>query len=86
MSEFDIVDAAAIRSGRATDAYFDRTEVALEAAGRNPRVVAEVTADQFPDGEFELFAGLGNAVELLGGRGIDVDSVPAGRLIDGGPE
>jgi len=85
MSEFDIVDAAAVRSGRATDAYFDRTQAALEAAGRNPRVVAEVTADQFPDGEFELFAGLGNAVELLGGRGVDVDAVPEGRLFDGGP-
>ena len=85
MSEFDIVDAAAIRSGRATDAYFDRTQAALEAAGRNPRVVAEVTADQFPDGEFELFAGLGNAVELLDGRGVDVDAVPEGRLFDGGP-
>ncbi|OTF04804.1 nicotinate phosphoribosyltransferase, partial [Halorubrum sp. SD612] len=85
MSEFDIVDAAAIREGRATDAYFERTEAALEAAGRNPRVVAEVTADQFPDGEFELFAGLGDAVELLAGRGVDVDAIPEGRLFDGGP-
>ncbi|MDB2238349.1 nicotinate phosphoribosyltransferase [Halorubrum ezzemoulense] len=85
MSEFDIVDAAAIREGRATDAYFERTEAALEAAGRNPRVVAEVTADQFPDGEFELFAGLGDAVELLAGRDVDVDAIPEGRLFDGGP-
>jgi len=38
MTEFDIVDAAAIRdgAGRATDAYFERTEAALEHAGRNP--------------------------------------------------
>jgi len=36
MTEFDIVDAAAIRDGRATDAYFERTEAALEHAGRNP--------------------------------------------------
>jgi len=48
MTEFDIVDAAAIRDGRATDAYFERTEAALEHAGRNPRVVAEVTADHSP--------------------------------------
>ncbi|MFC7185427.1 nicotinate phosphoribosyltransferase [Halorubrum yunnanense] len=85
MTEFDIVDAAAIRSGRATDAYFERTEAALEHAGRNPRVVAEVTADQFPDGDFELFAGLKDALALLEGRDVDADAVPEGRLFDGGP-
>ncbi|MFA9518486.1 nicotinate phosphoribosyltransferase [Halopenitus sp. H-Gu1] len=85
MMEFDIVGADAIESGRATDAYFDRTERVLEAADRNPRVVAEVTADQFPDGDFELFAGLKNAVALLEGRPIDVDAIPEGTLFDGGP-
>ena len=85
MTEFDIVDAAAIREGRATDAYFERTAAALEHAGRNPRVVAEVTADQFPDGAFELFAGLSDAVALLEGRDVDVDAIPEGRLFDGGP-
>lgn len=85
MTEFDIVDAAAIRDGRATDAYFERTEAALEHAGRNPRVVAEVTADQFPDGDFELFAGLKDALALLEGRDVDVDAIPEGRLFDGGP-
>ncbi|MFD1571177.1 nicotinate phosphoribosyltransferase [Halorubrum laminariae] len=84
-SEFDIVDATAIRDGRATDAYFDRTETALRRAGRNPRVVAEVTADQFPDGDFEVVAGLKDAVALLAGRGIDVDAIPEGHLFDGGP-
>ena len=85
MTEFDIVDAAAIRDGRATDAYFERTEDALVHAGRNPRVVAEVTADQFPDGDFELFAGLKDALALLEGRDVDVDAIPEGRLFDGGP-
>jgi nicotinate phosphoribosyltransferase len=85
MTEFDIVDAAAIRDGRATDAYFERTETALATAGKNPHVVAEVTADQFPDGDFELFAGLENAVALLEGRDVDVDTIPEGRLFDGGP-
>ena len=83
--EFDIVDDEAIRGGRATDAYFDRTTAALEHAGRNPEVVAEVTADQFPDGEFELFAGLKDAVALLAGRELDVHAIPEGRLFDGGP-
>ncbi|GAB7009619.1 nicotinate phosphoribosyltransferase [Halorubrum trueperi] len=85
MTEFDIVDAAAIREGRATDAYFERTEAALRGADRNPRVVAEVTADQFPDGDFELFAGLKDAVALLADRGVDVDAIPEGWLFDGGP-
>ncbi len=85
MTEFDIVDADAVRSGRATDAYFDRTAAALEHAGRNPRVVAEVTADQFPSGEFELFAGLKDAVALFAGRDVDVHAIPEGRLFDGGP-
>ncbi|OYR45506.1 nicotinate phosphoribosyltransferase [Halorubrum sp. Ea8] len=85
MTEFDIVDAAAIRDGRATDAYFERTEAALDRAGRNPRVVAEVTADQFSDGDFELFAGLKDALALLEGRDVDVDAIPEGRLFDGGP-
>ncbi|RAW46981.1 nicotinate phosphoribosyltransferase [Halorubrum sp. 48-1-W] len=85
MTEFDIVDAEAIRSGRATDAYFDRTATALEGAGRNPRVVAEVTADQFPTGGFELLAGLKDAVALLAGYDVDVHAIPEGRLFDGGP-
>ncbi|OYR38100.1 nicotinate phosphoribosyltransferase [Halorubrum sp. Hd13] len=85
MTEFDIVDAAAIRDGRATDAYFERTEAVLDRAGRNPRVVAEVTADQFPDGDFELFAGLKDALALLEGRDVDADAIPEGRLFDGGP-
>ncbi|MFB6123314.1 MAG: nicotinate phosphoribosyltransferase [Haloferacaceae archaeon] len=83
--EFDIVGPEAIRDGRATDAYFERTETTLRHAGRNPRVVAEVTADQFPDGEFELFAGVKDAAALLAGHDVDVDAIPEGRLFDGGP-
>jgi nicotinate phosphoribosyltransferase len=85
MTEFDIVDADAIRSGRATDAYFDRTATTLETAGRNPHVVAEVTADQFPTGSFELFAGLKDALALLADRPIDVYALPEGTVFDGGP-
>jgi nicotinate phosphoribosyltransferase len=82
---FDIVPPGAIRDGTATDAYFLRTEETLRHAGVNPTVVAEVTADQFPTGEFELFAGLKDAVALLAGRDLDVDAIPEGRLFDGGP-
>jgi len=82
---FDIVDADAIESGRATDAYFERTEAALDYAGKNPDVVAEVTADQFPTGEFELLAGVKDAAHLLEGLPVDVDALPEGTLFDGGP-
>jgi nicotinate phosphoribosyltransferase len=83
--EFDIVGPEAIRDGRATDAYFDRTETTLRHAERNPHVVAEITADQFPDGEYELLAGVKDVAALLEGRNVDVDAIPSGRLFDGGP-
>ena len=83
--EFDIVGPDAIRDGSATDAYFDRTEATLRHAERNPEVVAEVTADQFPDGEYELLAGVRDVAALLAGRDLDVDAIPSGRLFDGGP-
>jgi nicotinate phosphoribosyltransferase len=85
MPPFDIVGPDAIREGTATDAYFLRTETTLRHAGRNPRVVAEVTADQFPDGDFELLAGVKDAAALLSGRDVDVDAMFEGQLFDGGP-
>ena len=86
MSEpFDVVPTESILDGSATDAYFLRTEEALEYAGRNPRVLTEVTADQFPTGEFDLFAGLKDAAHLLEGLPVDVDALPEGQLFDGGP-
>ena len=83
--EFDIVPPAAIREGRATDAYFERTVETLDHAGKNPTVVVEVTADQFPTGEFEVFAGIEDAAHLLDGLQIDVDALREGQLFDGGP-
>jgi nicotinate phosphoribosyltransferase len=85
MPSFDIVGPEDIRDGTATDAYFLRTERTLRHAGRNPTVVAEVTADIFPDGEFELLAGVKDAAALLSGLPVDVDAMHEGRLFDGGP-
>jgi len=85
MSRYSSLDDDTIDSGRATDAYFQRTEQTLEEAGVDPHVVAEVSADVFPDGEFELFAGLEDAATLLEGLPIDVDAVPEGTCFDGGP-
>lgn len=85
MTSFDIISPETIKSGDATDAYFERTVETLEHADRNPTVVAEVTADQFPTGEFELFAGIRDAANLLEGLPIDVNALPEGTLFDGGP-
>ncbi|WP_135533964.1 nicotinate phosphoribosyltransferase [Halostella pelagica] len=82
---FDTVSSDDILDGTATDAYFERTERTLEHAGRNPRVVAEVTADQFPTGEFEAFAGVKDVAHLFEGNDVDVDALTEGRLFDGGP-
>ncbi|MEF8783409.1 MAG: nicotinate phosphoribosyltransferase [Haloarculaceae archaeon] len=85
MAEFDIVSPEAIAAGDATDAYFDRTMETLEHAGKNPHVVAEVTRDQFPTGEWDVFAGAKDAAQLLEGLDVDVDALEEGRLFDGGP-
>jgi nicotinate phosphoribosyltransferase len=82
---FDIVTPETIREGRATDAYFERTVETLDHAGKNPHVVAEVTADQFPTGEFEVFAGIADAARLLAGCDIAADALHEGQLFDGGP-
>jgi len=82
---FDFLGVDAIRAERATDAYFDRTVEALEHAGKDPHVVAEVTADQFPDGEFEVLAGLKDLAHLFEGYEVDVEALAEGQLFDGGP-
>ncbi len=82
---FGTVPPEAILEGAATDAYFERTRATLEHAGKNPHVVAEVTADQFPTGAFEVFTGVADVAMLLEGRAVDVDALPDGQLFDGGP-
>jgi nicotinate phosphoribosyltransferase len=82
---FGTVSAEAILEGTATDAYFERTRTTLEYAGKNPHVVAEVTADQFSTGAFEVFTGVEDVATLLEGRAVDVDALPDGQLFDGGP-
>ncbi len=84
---FTTIEDEQIISGEATDGYFLRTEEALEYADENPMVVADVSADQFGDNEFEVLAGLNDAVELLGevSNDIDVWALPEGTLFDGGP-
>ncbi|RKD93359.1 nicotinate phosphoribosyltransferase [Halopiger aswanensis] len=82
---FGTVTPEAILEGTATDAYFERTRATLEHAEKNPTVVAEVTADQFPTGEFDVFTGVKDVATLFEGHNVDVDALPDGQLFDGGP-
>ncbi|WP_049922373.1 nicotinate phosphoribosyltransferase [Halopiger djelfimassiliensis] len=82
---FGTVPSEAILDGTATDAYFERTRATLEHAETNPHVVAEVTADQFPTGSFEVVTGIADVATLFDGRAVDVDALPDGQLFDGGP-
>jgi nicotinate phosphoribosyltransferase len=75
----------AIDNGNVTDAYFERTEEALAELDSNPRVKAEVTADQFSDGESEVFCGLKEACELLEGLPLNMYALPEGSEFDGRP-
>jgi nicotinate phosphoribosyltransferase len=81
----DVLSDAAILDGRATDAYFLRTEETLAHAGRNPTVVAEVTLDQFPTDSFDVFAGIEDAAAILEGLPVDAWALREGQLFDGGP-
>lgn len=76
-----------ILDGTATDKYFCRTEDALDQLDENPMVVADVAADQFGDGEFEVLAGVNDAVKTLANcsENIEVWTIPEGTLFDGGP-
>ncbi|WP_247003813.1 nicotinate phosphoribosyltransferase [Halosolutus gelatinilyticus] len=82
---FGTVPPDAILEGSATDAYFERTRSTLEHAGKNPHVVAEVTSDQFPTGDFQVLTGVEDVATLFEGRDVDVDALPDGQLFDGGP-
>ena len=78
---YDLLTPEEIDFGRATAAYFLRTEEILDHLGENPRVVAEVSA---PDG-WTVLAGLKDAARLLEGHPVDVHAPPEGTVVSGGP-
>lgn len=83
---FGVVRPETIGHGEATDAYFKRTEEALEYSSLDDyQVVAEITADQFSEGNEEIFAGLDNVIELLKGISVDMYAISEGSHFDGGP-
>ena len=78
---YDLLTAGEIDSGRATAAYFLRTEEILDHLGEDPRVVAELSA---PDG-WSVLTGLKDAARLLEDRPVDVYGPPDGTVVSGGP-
>lgn len=84
---FTTIEDKDIVDGTATDAYFLRTEESLEHAGENPTVIADISADQFGDNQYEVLAGVNDAVSLLAeaSDNIEVWTIPEGSLFDGGP-
>ncbi|MFO7927331.1 nicotinate phosphoribosyltransferase [Natronomonas sp.] len=78
---YDVLTTEEIDEGRATAAYFLRTEAVLDDVGADPTVVAELSA---PDG-WNLLSGLEDAATLLEGLPVDVYAPPEGTPISGGP-
>lgn len=76
-----------IINGTATDKYFLRTEDALRKVDENPMVVADISADQFKNDEFEVLAGVNDAVKTLAecSDEIEVWTIPEGTRFNGGP-
>ncbi len=79
--KYDLLTTDDIDGGRATAAYFLRTEDVLEDVGADPHVVAELSA---PDG-WNLIAGLKDTARLLEGLPVDVYAPREGEPISGGP-
>jgi nicotinate phosphoribosyltransferase len=79
---YDIVTPEEITEGRATDAYFERTETILEGEGVNPEVVAEVgEVVETP----HVFVGLKDVANLLEGTGVDLYALPEGSIFERAP-
>jgi nicotinate phosphoribosyltransferase len=79
---YDIVTPEEIDDGRATDAYFERTETILEGEGVNPEVVADIGEEvETP----HVFAGLKDAAHLLEGTGVDLYALHEGSLFESAP-
>lgn len=79
--KYDVLTPEEIDDGRATAAYFLRTEAVLDGVGADPDVVAELSA---PEG-WHVLAGIEDAARLLEGLPIDVHAPPEGTPISGGP-
>ncbi len=82
MRRFQIATEEEIKKGETTDVYFVRTNEILQKEGlTEQRVVAEVTAGSLPrDWEWAVLAGVEEAVHLMEGISVDVESLPEGTI------
>ncbi len=80
--KYDVVTEDEVDSGRATDAYFLRTEEILDEEGEDPEVVAEVGEDV--DGP-HVFAGLEDVAKMLEGQDVDLYALPEGSTFQNSP-
>lgn len=80
---FHISDGEAIKSGRATDIYFERTRQILDAKGIDKGVKMEVAhKSRFPRGyEWGILVGIHEAVHLLEDKPFTVWALPEGTLL-----
>ena len=80
---FFIADEEAIRSGRVTDIYFERTRQVLDHKGIDKQVKMEVAhKHRFPRGyEWGIFCGIHEAVQLLEGKPFSLWALPEGTKL-----
>ncbi len=76
---FFTADFDEIRSGKITDAYFERAHRVLEAKGIRKRVRMEIMAKSLPSG-WGVFTGLEEILTLLDGLPLNVRSIPEGTV------
>jgi nicotinate phosphoribosyltransferase len=82
LRRFQIATEEEIKKGETTDVYFVRTNEILQKEGlAEQRVVAEVTTGSLPrDWDWAVLAGVEEAVHLMEGISVDVDSLPEGSI------
>ncbi|UXD21485.1 nicotinate phosphoribosyltransferase [Ignicoccus pacificus DSM 13166] len=68
-----------ILSGEATDIYFKRTVDVIKKSNKDKRVRMEFHAYSLPY-DWAVFAGLEEALTILGGKNVDVYAVPEGTI------
>jgi len=81
---FQVASPEEIRRGRVTDVYFERTRRILEAKGVDKHVAMEAAARTIPRGDWGIFCGLHEALEMLEGLPIDLWALPEGTLFRAG--
>jgi len=82
LRRFQIATEEEIKKGETTDVYFVRTNEILQKEGlTEQRVVAEVTTGSLPrDWDWAVLAGVEEAVHLMEGISVKVESLPEGSI------